>query len=82
MVAGRGSDTRVGPKGSGTAWLPRNSRRWHGRNSRCDRLEDDRSFGREELKKAGVSIIPYADFNSFDEAIDHVVPNPARYDVC
>jgi phosphoribosylamine---glycine ligase len=44
-----------------------------------DRLEDDRSFGQEELKKAGVNIIPYADFVSFDEAIDHVTQNPARY---
>src|SRR3984893_4311533 len=26
-----------------------------------DKLEDDRSFGQEELKKAGVNIIPYAE---------------------
>lgn len=44
-----------------------------------DRLEDDRSFGQEELKKAGVNIIPYAEFFSFDDAMDHVVQNPARY---
>src|SRR5499425_3175973 len=44
-----------------------------------DRLEDDRSFGQEELKKAGVNIIPYADFTSFDDAIDHVTQNPGRY---
>src|SRR5262250_1510204 len=44
-----------------------------------DRIEDDRSFGQEELKKAGVSIIPYADFDSFDNAIDHVTQNPGRY---
>jgi phosphoribosylamine--glycine ligase len=44
-----------------------------------DRLEDDRSFGQEELKKAGVNIIPYAEFESFDEAVEHVVQNPARY---
>ena len=44
-----------------------------------DRLEDDRSFGQEELKRAGVNIIPYADFDSFDKAIDHVQENPGRY---
>lgn len=44
-----------------------------------DRLEDDRSFGQEELKKAGVNILPYADFDSFDKAIDHVEQNPGRY---
>jgi len=44
-----------------------------------DRLEDDRSFGQEELKKAGVSIIPYGEFDNFDDAIDHVVQNPGRY---
>ncbi len=44
-----------------------------------DRLEDDRSFGQEELKRVGVNIIPYADFDSFDKAIDHVEQNPGRY---
>jgi phosphoribosylamine---glycine ligase len=44
-----------------------------------DKLEDDRSFGQEELKKAGVNIIPFADFHSFDEAISYVKANPARY---
>jgi len=44
-----------------------------------DRLEDDRSFGQEELKKAGVNIIPYKEFDSFDEAVEHVLQNPARY---
>ena len=42
-----------------------------------DRLEDDRSFGQEELKKAGVNIIPYREFTSFDDASDHVEQNPA-----
>jgi phosphoribosylamine-glycine ligase len=44
-----------------------------------DKLEDDRSFGQEELKKAGVNIIPYAEFESFDNAVDHVTQNPGRY---
>ena len=44
-----------------------------------DKLEDDRSFGQEELKKAGVTIIPYEDFDSFDPAIEFVKKNPDRY---
>ena len=44
-----------------------------------DRLEDDRSFGQEELKKAGVTIIPYRDFDNFDDAITYVQENPSRY---
>src|SRR3989338_10318714 len=31
-----------------------------------DRLEDDRSFGQEELKRHGVSIVPYETFTDFD----------------
>ncbi len=44
-----------------------------------DQLEDDRSFGQEELKKYGIPIIPYRDFNDFNEAIDYVKNNPCRY---
>ena len=44
-----------------------------------DMLEDDRSFGQEELKKAGIPIIPYEHFTSFDKAIDFVQQNPGRY---
>lgn len=44
-----------------------------------DMLEDDRSFGQEELKKYGVNIIPFEDFTSFDEAVKFVQKNPARY---
>jgi phosphoribosylamine---glycine ligase len=50
-----------------------------GGTSYTDRLEDDRSFGQEELKKAGVNIIPYKEFDSFDDAVEHVTQNPGRY---
>jgi phosphoribosylamine--glycine ligase len=44
-----------------------------------DRLEDDRAFGQQELKAAGVTIIPQQDFTSFDDAIAYVKANPNRY---
>lgn len=44
-----------------------------------DRLEDDRAFGQDELKKHGVPILPYKEFTSFDEAIEFVRQNPIRY---
>ncbi|MBN1940890.1 MAG: phosphoribosylamine--glycine ligase [Candidatus Diapherotrites archaeon] len=44
-----------------------------------DKLEDDRAFGQQELKNAGVSIMPQADFKSFDEAISYVQKNPGQY---
>jgi phosphoribosylamine---glycine ligase len=44
-----------------------------------DQLEDDRTFGQEELKKHGVTILPFQEFTSFDEAISFVSSNPARY---
>ena len=44
-----------------------------------DQLEDNRTFGQEELKKLGVNIIPYAEFDSFNDAIKYVENNPNRY---
>lgn len=44
-----------------------------------DKLEDDRTFGQEELKKAGIPIIPYREFFDFEEAIKFVQDNPGKY---
>ncbi len=44
-----------------------------------DKLEDDRSFGQEELKKCGISIIPYRHFECFEEAVAFVKQHPDRY---
>lgn len=44
-----------------------------------DMLEDDRSFGQDELKKHGVDIIPYKEFNDFDKAIKYVKKHPGEY---
>jgi phosphoribosylamine---glycine ligase len=44
-----------------------------------DRLEDDRSFGQEELKNAGIPIIPYREFSDFEEAILFVQGYPGKY---
>jgi phosphoribosylamine--glycine ligase len=44
-----------------------------------DRLEDDRAFGQQELKAAGVTIIPHENFTSFDDAMEFVKKNPNRY---
>lgn len=44
-----------------------------------DRLEDDRAFGQEELKKTGVPILPYKEFTNFDDAIEYVQKKPGRY---
>lgn len=44
-----------------------------------DRLEDDRSFGQDELKKAGVATLKYQEFDDFDKAIAYVRANPRRY---
>jgi len=44
-----------------------------------DQLEDDRSFGQEQLAKHGVKILPFHKFNYFDDAIEFVKKHPDRY---
>lgn len=44
-----------------------------------DKLEDDRAFGQEELRKAGIPIIPYREFTDFDDAITYVRTHPDEY---
>jgi len=44
-----------------------------------DKLEEDRSFGQEELKKAGVPILPYFEFNSCFAASAYLKKHPGQY---
>jgi len=44
-----------------------------------DKLEDDRDFGQQEMKAAGMTILPNWNFSNFDEAISFVKANPDRY---
>jgi len=44
-----------------------------------DRMELDRDFGQEQFKKAGLQTIPSWEFNTFDDAVNFVKNNPARY---
>lgn len=44
-----------------------------------DQLETDRSFGQLEMKKHGIKILKYSEFQHFDAAVDHVRQNPGKY---
>jgi phosphoribosylamine--glycine ligase len=44
-----------------------------------DKLENDREFGQNELRDAGVNTLPSWNFTSFDEAVEFVKKNPDRY---
>lgn len=44
-----------------------------------DKLEQDRGFAQEEMKKFGMSVLPHWDFSSFDEGIDFIKNNPGTY---
>jgi phosphoribosylamine--glycine ligase len=59
--------------------LRKRGRRVVGGSPYSDRLEDDRAFGQQELKAAGVSIIPQENFTSFDDAVAYVQAHPNRY---
>ena len=50
-----------------------------GGSAYTDRLEDDRAFGQEELRRCGINILPYRQFDNFDEAIAYVRQKPDRY---
>lgn len=46
-----------------------------------DKLEGDRSFGQDTMKKAGIAIVPFREFKTIDEAISYVKAHPMRYAV-
>ncbi len=44
-----------------------------------DRLEDDRVFGQNALRDAGLRVAPSVELDGFDEALAYVERHPARY---
>ena len=44
-----------------------------------DSLEDNREFGQLELKKHGISILPFQEFSSCEAAIEYIKKYPAKY---
>ena len=44
-----------------------------------DKLEEDRAFGQEEMKKYGLAVLPHWDFTDFDSAIQFIRDTPGRY---
>jgi phosphoribosylamine--glycine ligase len=50
-----------------------------GGSAYTDRLEIDREFGQEELKKYGVNTLPSWQFSDYNEAIKFIRQNPDRY---
>ena len=66
-------------QGEKAARLRASGKRVVGGTAYTDRLEDDRSFGQKELRKHGVSILPFEEFTDFDVAIEYVRAHPAAY---
>ncbi|KKU85778.1 MAG: phosphoribosylamine--glycine ligase [Candidatus Wildermuthbacteria bacterium RIFCSPHIGHO2_01_FULL_47_27] len=50
-----------------------------GGSAYTDRLEIDREFGQDELKKYGVNTLPGWHFSDYSQAIDFIKKNPDRY---
>lgn len=50
-----------------------------GGSAYTDRLEEDREFGQEEMKRAGMVVLPHRDFIDYDESITFIRDNPGRY---
>jgi len=44
-----------------------------------DKLEEDREFGQNEMKRFGMSVLPHWDFVEFDAAIEFIKRNPGKY---
>jgi len=44
-----------------------------------DRLEEDREFAQEEMKRTGILTLPHWDFDNYDEALKFIEENPGRY---
>ena len=59
--------------------LRKKSKQVIGGSAYTDRLEIDRDFGQGEMRKYGINILPSWTFSDYDQAIEFIKNNPARY---
>ncbi|MBN1792281.1 phosphoribosylamine--glycine ligase [Candidatus Woesearchaeota archaeon] len=50
-----------------------------GGSTYTDKLEEDREYGQQEMREAGMQVLPHWDFTNFQEAVEHIKANPGRY---
>lgn len=50
-----------------------------GASEYTDKLEEDREFGQEEMKRVGMLTLPHWDFSDYDLALKFIEENPGRY---
>ena len=60
-------------------WFHENGYPIVGTNQLGAKLELDRSYGQEVMRKGGLSVMPSHEFTDYDKAIDFVKSNPKRY---
>lgn len=59
--------------------LRKSGKRVIGGSEYTDRLEEDREFGQEEMKRMGMQVLPHWDFEDFEQALAFLRENPGRY---
>lgn len=59
--------------------LRRKGKKVIGGSAYTDRLEIDREFGQAEMRKHGINVVTSRNFFNYDEAIEFIKNNPARY---
>ncbi|MDO8581851.1 MAG: phosphoribosylglycinamide synthetase C domain-containing protein [bacterium] len=50
-----------------------------GGSAYTDKLEENREFGQEEMKRVGMLTLPHWDFDNYDTALKFLKENPGRY---
>jgi len=59
--------------------LRKNGKLVVGGSKYTDKIEEDREFAQNEMKRVGMLVLPHEDFSNFDDAIDFIKKNPGRY---
>lgn len=59
--------------------LRKNGKLVVGGSAYTDRLEEDREFGQQEMKRLGLLTLPHWDFSDYDKALEYIKNNPGRY---